>query len=352
MLRQLLIVFLATATVLAQSPAGQKKSSTPAKRQAPAAKAAPSAKGTAVPASEPVLTLHGLCASATDGLTTPAPGSSKGTCVSTISKAQFETLLRAVNPNLAPALRRNIAQQLVEFLAMAQAAGKAGVQKQPDFPESMKVQKLEVMGKLYARDLDEQLRHIPPAEIAAYYKQHQDSFEEAKLRRVYVPKIDPTGKSTTAEQKSAYAAKAKKVADDMQARAAKGEDMDKLQKEAYATLGVTTNPPPTELGGVRKGALSPAADKAVFALKPGGVYKSDEPTAYLIYKVDSKQQLTEDAVKDEISRTLYQQKAQGRRKQIADSVKADYNDKYFGSAATPGQKEHPSPATPGGSAKK
>ncbi|MGH9567026.1 MAG: hypothetical protein ACRD4I_13645, partial [Candidatus Angelobacter sp.] len=79
---------------------------------------------------------------------------------------------------------------------------------------------------------------------------------------------------------------------------------------------------------------------------------SDEPTAYLIYKVDSKQQLTEDAVKDEISRTLYQQKAQERRKQIASSVKADFNDKYFGSAATPGQKEHPAPAAPGGSAKK
>lgn len=251
--------------------------------------------------------------------------------------------MHSVAPNIPPNMRRNVAQQLVELLALAQAAEKAGIDKEPSFAEFMKVQKLTVLGNLYGRSLDEKYKHPPQSEIDAYYKEHQGDFQEAKLHRVYVPKLDPTGKSTTPEQKAAYTEKAKQIADDLYARAQKGEDMQKLQKDAYTALGITTTPPPTELGAIRKGALSPQTDKAVFALAPGGVYKSDEPAAFIIYKLDNKQQLSEDNVKEEISRMLYQQKMQGRRKEISNSVHATFDDKYFG-AGVPAEKEGPAAA--------
>jgi hypothetical protein len=237
-------------------------------------------------------------------------------------------------------MKKNVAQQLVELLALAQAAEKAGIDKEPTFTEFMKVQKLTVLGNLYGRSLDEKYKHPPQSDIDAYYKEHQGDFQEAKLRRVYVPKLDPTGKSTTPEQKSAYADKSKKIADDLNARAQKGEDMQALQKDAYTSLGITTTPPPAELGAIRKGALSPQTDKAVFALSPGGVYMADEPAAFIIYKLENKQQLSEDNVKEEISRMLYQQKMQGRRKEISGSVQATFDDKYFG-AGVPTEKEGP-----------
>lgn len=346
MFRLLLILLVASATAAAQTAGSSPSKSSVAKGQtSSAAKTRKSAAthktgaGTE-PAGETVITVKGLCASASEGIARPAAGSTKDACVSTIGKSSFEELVHAVAPNIPPNMRRNVAQQLVELLALAQAAEKAGIDKEPTFAEFLKVQKLTVLGNLYGRSLDEKYKHPPQSEIDAYYKEHQADFQEAKLRRVYVPKLDPTGKSTTPEQKAAYSEKAKKLADDLNARAQKGEDMQTLQKDAYTTLGITTTPPPAELGAIRKGALSPQTDKAVFALSSGGVYMSDEPAAFIIYKLESKQQLSEDSVKEEISRMLYQQKMQGQRKEISNSVKASFDDKYF-NAAVPAEKEGP-----------
>jgi hypothetical protein len=358
MFRLFLILLVASATAVAQT-AGSSSQTAAAKTQtsstAKRGKSAATQKagtGTA-PAGEPVITIKGLCASATNGIARPAAATTKESCVSTISKSSFEELMRAVAPNIPPNMKKNVAQQLVELLALAQAAEKAGIDKEPTFAEFMKVQRMTVLGNLYGRSLDEKYKHPPQPEIDAYYNEHKGDFQEAKLRRVYVPKIDPTGKSTTPEQKTAYADKAKKLADDLYARAQKGEDTQALQKDAYTSLGITTNPPPTEIGAIRKGALSPQTDKAVFALSPGGVYLSDEPAAFIIYKLENKQQLSEDNVKEEISRLLYQQRMQGRRKEISSSVQATFDDKYFGpgtpaeregQAAVPGAKPAASPA--------
>lgn len=349
MVRKLMILGIAGALLCAMAMAQAAKPQAPssAKPKAPAATKpaqpaasatpapSPAAKpaGDEVPATTPVITMKGLCADATEGLAKPAPGSTKDACVAVISKADFEKLLQTLNPALPAAMRRNVAKQLVELLTMAQAAEKAGTQNQPNFAEILKVQKLSILGSLYNRSLDEQYRNPPQTEIDAYYKSHVAQFEEVKLQRIYVPKVDPSGKSNAPEQKEAWVAKAQQVADDMNNRAAKGDDVTALQKEAYTTLGITTNPPNVDIGGVRKGAIAPESEKAIALLKAGGVYKSDEPSAIVIYKVLSKQTLPEEAVKEEISRTLHGEKMQGRRKEISDSVKADFDDKYFGPAA-------------------
>ena len=122
------------------------------------------------------------------------------------------------------------------------------------------------------------------------------------------------------------------MGDDMVQRANKGEDMDALEKDAYSKLGLTITAPSTQIGPVRKGALPAATDKQIFALAQGGTYKDDEPTAVVIYKVESKQTLPLDKVKDEIERTMERQKMEATMKSITSSVKADYNDKYFGPA--------------------
>jgi hypothetical protein len=316
-----------------QAPASAKPQATaPAKPASPAPAPAAKASGDEVPDTTPVITMKGLCADTTEGLAKPAPGSTKDACGAVISKGDFEKLIHSLNPALPPAMRRSLGRQLVELLAMAQAAEKAGTQNQANFTEILKVQRLSVLGNLYGRALDEQYRNSPQTEIDAYYKSHLAQFEEVKLQRLYIPKVDPSGKSNAPEQKAAWVAKVQQLADDMNNRAAKGDDMNVLQKEAYTTLGVTTNPPNIDLGGVRKGALAPDSERAIALLNPGGVYKSDEPSAVVIYRVLSKQTLPEDAVKDEITRTLHQEKLQNRRKEINESVKADFDDKYFGPA--------------------
>ncbi|HEX7286018.1 MAG TPA: hypothetical protein VF532_07530 [Candidatus Angelobacter sp.] len=347
MVRKLLIASaLLSAIAAAQSAKPQTPSAKPQAPEAtkpaqpsasPAQAAAPAAKapGDDLPPTAPVITMKGLCSDATEGVTKPAPGSTKDACISVMTKGDFEKLVQAVNPALPPAMRRNLAKQLVDLMTMAQAAEKAGMQNQPNFTEVLRIQRLNVLGNLYGKSLEEQSRNVPPAEIDAYYKSHLAQFEEVKLQRIYVPKVDPSGKSNEPDKKAAWVAKAQQVADEMNNRAAKGDDMGTLQKEAYTTLGITTNPPNTDIGGVRKGSLAPASEQAIALLKAGGVYKSDEPSAIVIYKVLSKETLKEEAVKDEIGRTIFSEKMQARRKEINDSVKADFDDKYFGPATPP-----------------
>jgi hypothetical protein len=128
MVRVLVILLLASATAFGQAaPGAPNTSSTKAQGASPAAKRrqsstpgkASAAAGAVGPA---VITVQGLCASATGGIARPAADSTKTSCISTISKSSFEELVRAVAPNVPPAMRRNVAQQLVELLALAQAA--------------------------------------------------------------------------------------------------------------------------------------------------------------------------------------------------------------------------------------
>jgi parvulin-like peptidyl-prolyl isomerase len=349
----------ATGSAAKPATAPGTQTGTPAKPEASPAKPGQQAGETkqesaaeaAIPPSGAVITIHGICAenkpaTAVGKAATTKTGPAKtaganAPCTKKITKAEFDRLVKLVvppNQPPQPALRRNLAQRYVELLAIANAAEKAGVEKTPEYA----LLRLRALTEAYQRELDEKYRNPPPAEVEAYYKQHQGDFESVTLRRIYVPKNDPTGKGTP-EEKAAFTKKASDVADEVRDRAAKGEDLDALQKEVYSKLGLTAAPPNTQVGPVRKGALPPATEKELFALKDGGIAKIDEPTAFVIYKVEKKETLPMEKVKDEIARLLHRQKMEARLKEITSGVKADYNDIYFGPAtpatpAPPGEK--------------
>jgi PPIC-type PPIASE domain len=281
----------------------------------------------ALPPATPVITLRGVC----------SDGASASGCTRKITKADFDKLLSLVAPpnqQAQPGARRNLAQRYVELLAIAEAAKKAGVENSPEFA----LLRLRALTEAYQHQLDEQFRTPRAAEVDAYYKEHVADFESLNLRRIYIPRNDPSGKGT-AEEKEAFSKKVASLADEIRDRAAKGEDLEALQKDTYSKLGLTTTPPSTQVGAIRKGSLPQGLDKELFGLTPGGIYKSDEPNAFVIYKVEGRQTLPLDSVKDEIARTLHRRKMEDKLKEITAAVKADYNDTYFGpataAAATP-----------------
>ena len=310
------------ATQGTASKPGESKASTPAEP--------------AMPPTATVITIHGACTTRTS---TKGAAAAKG-CTTNVSKKQFDTLLNLVMPphqTATPQMRRTLAQRYVELLAIADAAQKAGVEKSPEY----QLLRLRGLAEAYQRQLDLKYKQVPPSEVDAYYNQHKDEFDSATLRRLYIPKADPAKPKATADEKATFAKKAEDIGVQMEQRAKKGEDMDALEKDAYSKLGLTITPPSTQIGPVRKGALPAATDKQIFALAQGGTYKDDEPTAVIIYKVESKQTLPVDKVKDEIVRTLERQKMDSTMKSITSSVKADYNDKYFGPATASNGSEEP-----------
>jgi parvulin-like peptidyl-prolyl isomerase len=106
--------------------------------------------------------------------------------------------------------------------------------------------------------------------------------------------------------------------------------MAKLQKDAYTSLGITAAPPTTDLSLARHGMFPPKLDQEIFSHKAGEVFRSDDASGSMIYRVDSRQTSPLESVKAEISQQLFRQKMEAKTKELNAPVHAEYDDKYFG----------------------
>ena len=119
-----------------------------------------------------------------------------------------------------------------------------------------------------------------------------------------------------------------KLAADLRARAANGEDPDKLQVEAYTAAGIPRTSPNTRMEKVRRTTLPPRQE-LVMDMKPGEVSDvfSDPAGAHFIYKMISKQTLTQEEVKAEIRAAISTQRYRDSMKSFEGDVV--FSDAYF-----------------------
>jgi len=265
-----------------------------------------------------------------------------------VTKQQFDNLVKSFNTNnqaVTPAQRRNLGQSYVELLIFSEAAKAAGMENTPGYIEVMRVLRLKTLGDLYRNQLAEQYRNPSQQEIEDYYKANQDKFEGAKLTRIFIPTNNPDPQATAA-QKQDYQKKVQQVVDDIQARAAKGEEMIKLQKDAYTSLAIAATPPTTELGLARHGAFPPKIDQEIVSHKAGEVFRSDDGTGHMIYRVESRQTSPLESVKAEIVQQIFRQKMEEKTKELNAPVHAEYDEKYFGPPVAPTPQGAPRPQNP------
>jgi hypothetical protein len=286
----------------------------------------------AVGAGEPVVTIHGFCPN--------SPGKSGDTCSTVLTKEQFEKVLAAVNQSgapMPPVAIRNMADRYVQIMAFADAAEKQGLDKDPKFQELMRIVRLNSLAEAYRRSLEEKYRNPSDADVQAYYNKNIAKFDQVKLSRVFVPRVNP---KAPREGLDDFVQRAQQTANSLRDRAAKGEDMDKLQQEAYKTLGL---PPPslnTDIGSKRRGtgAFPPNVEQDIFALKSGEVTKVEpEPAGFQFYKLQGRETLTLAQVKNEIIAAIHKESLDAANKSVLDPIHTDLNDTYFGpkTAATP-----------------
>src|SRR5499427_7466863 len=155
-----------------------------------------------VPASAAVLTIDGVCppqpkTPAAKGATaTPATAGAKDAdakasasgCKTVITKAEFEKLVSALAPNPTPQQKKQLAGVLPRVIAMSTAAKKEGLDKTPQFDETVKFVKMQVLTNQLQRKIQEQAADIKPEEIEKYYKEHPDAFEQYNVDRIFIPR--------------------------------------------------------------------------------------------------------------------------------------------------------------------
>jgi hypothetical protein len=371
-IRSLAILLLCSVAVgQATSPSPVKPSSKPAS-SATGAKAQTPDSGSTVPASAAVITIEGICD------TPAAKGAgratqSKAACKTVVTRGEFEALAGALQPNMNAAMKRRLADVYPKMLIMAHEARKRGLENDPKYKQVLQFAKLQILAQELSKSLKDESDKVSDAEIQKYYKESAPAFEQADLKRLFIPKDkqgeadgqdeaeqgekpagQPANASTqkpadqkaaepqkTAEQKKADE-EAKKKADEeamkkeaesLHTRAAAGEDFDKLQKEAFDLASIKGTPPSTSVGKLTANEVPPN-HRAALDVKPGQV--SDiisEANGYYIYKVIAKDTKPLEQARDQIRATLAQQKMQDTVQKIQDSAKTNLNETYFAAAA-------------------
>jgi hypothetical protein len=321
----------------AKKPAGQTASPTGASEGRKTAESTPP-----VPATDPVITLNGLCSA---GTAEPSGGSNS--CKTVITRDQFERLVAAFNLSgdpMRPDTRRNFAKTYAELLTLEDAARKANLDNTEQFEEIMRWLRLRAAAGLYRRGLEEKYGTPSQQEIDAYYKEHLPSYERITAARILVPRAGPAG-----ADKAEFDQKARDTATAARDRAVKGEDPEQIQKDCYAALGLG-NAPPTDIGTRGRNQFLPEESGELFALKVGDVSKLEiEAASYVVYKVASKETVPQDRIKREITAEISRRNLAEAIRAATENVHPEFNEQYFGvdRAMPAGASAAPIPGTAG-----
>jgi hypothetical protein len=339
-----------------------------------------------------VITVKGVCpaqprpAAAKGATVKPTSATTKtatADCKTVITRAEFEKLANAVSPNVTPQLKKQLAGVLPRFIAMSDAAKKQGLDKTPEFAETLRFAKMQILTQELQRKIQADAAKVPETEIDAYYKEHADSFQQFSLDRLFIPRnkqvqpdakekededkdkdeklTDDQKKEKEKEKEADEKAKSEqgeeemtKLAETLHERAVAGEDFAKLQKEAFEAAGMKIESPTVTLPKVRRTGLPPA-HAAVFDLKVGEVSQViNDSGGHYIYKVDTKDQLTLDQARQEIQSTLQNKRTKDAMDKLNGSFQSETNEAYFGPPAPampPGRgmpPRMPNPRTPPG----
>ena len=326
MIRIFLVSLLAGASAFAQTagaPAGQAPAGAPGPQAAPPPIQQPAYNPDNVAPDAAVVVVHGVCPD------NAAPANSDA-CKVVITKQQFMSMLggMSIASQLStPSAMRGFAESYSQLLALASAGEKAGAENDPRFQELMRIARIRALADTYRHSLEEKYGNPSQQEIEAYYKENIDKYEALKVERIIVPTANF---NRTPAARAEYDKKIKDLAADIRERAARGEETQKLQDEAYKALNLPASPR-TDLGLKRHGGLPAAIEKDLFALRPGEVTKLEsEPSGLNIYKLRSRDTIPVESVKGEIVRDLNKKNMEEAIKSVTGAVHPELNDQFFG----------------------
>lgn len=288
----------------------------------------------------PVITIQGVCDKSTAG------NANSANCTTVITKAQFERIVDAIQPNMAPAQKKQFAGRYVTALLLAQKAKDMGLDKGPDFEEQLQLAKLQLLERQAAEKMQKDAANVSDSEVSEYYQQHAADYKTISFERIFIPKqkqIDvpdekPTDVASVQAKRQASEPEMKAEADKLRERAVAGEDFSKLQQEAYDFAGSKMKATNVKMDNMRKTSIPPT-DGSIFDLKKGEISQIfSDPTGYRIYKISEITDLPLSSVQEEVKRTLAGQNVKNSWESLQKAAKTTYDEAYFATPAPPSLK--------------
>jgi hypothetical protein len=231
------------------------------------------------------------------------------------------------NQPFTPAALRSLGSGYVTLMALADAGEKAGVEKDQRFLEQMSVARTRALAEVYRQSLLDKYGKPSDEEIQNYYQQNLPQFEQVRIERIFVPKVNPV---RSQDKPAEFEKKARELAGQIRERAAKGEDVFSLQAEVYKTLAIKTMPPQTEINPLQIHLLAKTVQDDLHLLKAGEVTKVEvEASGFNIYKIRSKNTLPLEQARPQIIRDMQQKNVDAALKSVTGKVHTDFNEEFF-----------------------
>jgi hypothetical protein len=300
----------------------------------------------------PVITIKGICDHASDAATSrrgqedlgadmakkESGGSVGGTttpaCKTIVTKAQFENLVEALNPQMPRPAQRQLAESYPRMLRFAEKARELGLDQDPRFAEALRFASIQLLTQSLNRHIEEQARSISDSDVEKYYAENAIKFEREELLRIFVPKQTKQMQKAISEEPSSTAIDSpmRVVAGKIRARAVAGESFQQLQKEAFEGAGIASGSPNVSTGKIAVVGL-PSNQQKVFNMDLGQVSEViADSSGYYIYKVVSKQMVPLAQASPEIRKSIASQRVQDTTASLNQSIKSDLDPMYFGEA--------------------
>ena len=290
----------------------------------------------------PVITVQGVC----------DKQSAAADCKTVITRAEWEKLISALQPNMPKSAQKQLAARYVQAVILANKAHEMALDKGPVYEEQMYLARLQLLARMAGEQIQKDASKVSDADIENYYRQHSGEFKTISYDKIHVPKqkqgTTPSSATGPDAEKKRQAAEAemKAEAEKLRARAAAGEDFTKLQQEAYDFAGTKLTASNTRVDKVKKTAMLPN-DASIFDLKKGEVSPViTDPQGFMIYKVEDTQDQPLADVKEEVSRAAQQEKLKSASEEIqkAATQNTTYDDAYFAAPPPPTLKKPGEPA--------
>lgn len=296
-----------------------------------------------LPANASVITIDGVCrhnkagegdqSTAFNGTGGPgqqgASGSKTSDCKTVVTKAEFENLADALNPEMSGMVKRQLAGSYPRLLLFAETARELGLDQDPHFATRMQFATIQILAQGLNRYFERQANNISDADLENYYKANPIKFEKAELLRILVPRQGREASKTASDSQVDSTMLA--IAQKLRGRAAAGEDFQKLQKEAFEAAGVPPSGSPNVIMGKVAVTRLPVSQQKVFEMQPGEVSTvMVDSSGYYIYKMVSKEAVPMSKATAEIRKSIAAQRLSDSVNSLTHSLKFDLNPLYFG----------------------
>jgi len=283
-----------------------------------------SVKAASVPPATPVVTLQGVC----------KERQANSACKTVITREDLDRFVASSGPNVPETARGRLAVDYARTLAFSGLAEQQGLEKNPvlakEIDAQVKLLRMRLLASAYMQNVQRQTTPVTEAEIKTYYDTHRDLYDQVQVRRVSVPFAVPTASGRPLDH-----AEVKAEMEQLRTRAVAGEDLNQLLLDAYKHLHIQATPPPVNSVAWRRNSVQ-GPEASAFDLKPGELSAVlDLPASFAVLKVDSKDPVAMETVRQEIEAGLRRDRTQGDLSKLGKKVKTDFNLQYLELSSQP-----------------